>query len=368
LYKHAARAGCATPNAVKLDSRLKTTNASSKHPCHGVVGWLYLSAFMVIAMMVIGAITRLTESGLSIVEWRPLIGVLPPLSAAEWTRIFELYQQTSEYRLENAGMDIEAFKTIFWWEYIHRLWGRLIGVVFGLPGLYFLIRGKIPNGKKRHILILFFLGGLQGFIGWWMVKSGFVDRTDVSQYRLTVHLGLAFSILGYLLWLAMEISHPRTAGHGQSILPFAYAALASAFITVLSGGLVAGSNAGFIYNTWPLMEGGFAPSGVLELTPWWLNAFENLAMIQLDHRIMAYVTIALACLFWAKGRAAPISTYARRALSILMFAILAQIGLGVTTLLLVVSAPIAVCHQLGAIIVFSLAIWSLHAIQRKESI
>ncbi|MGY8959160.1 MAG: COX15/CtaA family protein [Alphaproteobacteria bacterium] len=347
---------------------METTDASSKHRFHGVVGWLYVSAFMVVAMMVIGAITRLTESGLSIVEWRPLIGVLPPLSALEWTRIFELYQQTSEYRLDNAGMDIAAFKTIFWWEYIHRLWGRLIGLVFGLPGLYFLIRRKIPNGKKRHILILFFLGGFQGVIGWWMVKSGFVDRTDVSQYRLTVHLGLAFSILGYLLWLAMEISYPRATGRGQSMRPFAYAALASAFITVLSGGLVAGSNAGFIYNTWPLMEGGFAPTGLFELSPWWLNAFENLAAIQFDHRIMAYVTVALVGLFWVKGRAAPISSHAQRALSILMIAVIAQIGLGVTTLLLVVAAPIAVCHQLGAIIVFSLTVWSLHAIQRKEPI
>ena len=343
------------------------TASHSRYPHHGVVGWLYLSAFMVLAMMVIGAITRLTESGLSIVEWRPLIGVLPPLSAQEWARIFELYQQTSEYRLDNSGMSINEFKTIFWWEYIHRLWGRLIGVCFGLPGLYFLFSGKIPKGKKRHLLILFFLGGLQGVIGWWMVKSGFVDRTDVSQYRLTVHLGLAFSILGYLLWVAMDIAHPRPRSSATTLRPFAYAALASAFVTVLSGGLVAGSNAGFTYNTWPLMEGGFAPSGLFELTPWWLNAFENLATIQFDHRLMAYLTVGLVGLFWVKSRRAAISDYARRAISILTGAVLAQIALGVTTLLLVVPAPVAVLHQLGAIVVFSLTIWTLHAVQRAAT-
>jgi len=174
-----------------------------------IVTWLVLCCLMVVAMMLIGAVTRLTESGLSMVEWRPLIGVLPPLDEAEWGRIFDLYRATSEYRLENAGMTIGEFKTIFWWEYIHRLWGRLIGLVFGLPFLWFLVRRKVPAGLTPHLIALFVLGGLQGVIGWWMVKSGLVDRHDVSQYRLVVHLAIAFLILGYMLWLVLgETSTP----------------------------------------------------------------------------------------------------------------------------------------------------------------
>jgi cytochrome c oxidase assembly protein subunit 15 len=316
---------------------------------------------MVIAMMVIGAITRLTESGLSIVEWRPLIGTLPPLSTIEWTRVFDLYQQTSEYKLTNDGMNLIEFKTIFWWEYIHRLWGRLIGMVFGVPFLFFLFTRKIPPGKTPHLITLFILGGLQGVIGWWMVKSGFVDRTDVSQYRLAIHLGMAFFILGYILWVAMDITHARGAHTPQALRPLAMIVTMAVFVTILSGGLVAGSNAGLIHNTWPLMDGGLMPTDLFEMEPWWLNAFENLNTIQFDHRIMAYVTTGLVLLLWTKGRATPIGTRAHKALSWLTLSVAIQICLGVMTLLLVVPLPIAVLHQLGAVSVFCLSVWNLHA-------
>ncbi|MBT5666754.1 MAG: heme A synthase [Rhodospirillaceae bacterium] len=339
----------------------------SRTPHQGVVGWLYLCCFMVIAMMVIGAITRLTESGLSIVEWKPLIGALPPLSAHEWTRIFELYQQTSEYKLANAGMTLAEFKSIFWWEYIHRLWGRLIGVVFGLPFVFFLFTKRLPSGKTPHLVALFALGGAQGLIGWWMVKSGFVDRTDVSQYRLTIHLGMAFFILGYLLWVAMDITHPRAGVKAHRLRPMAMVVTAAAFVTILSGGLVAGSNAGFVYNTWPFMDGGVAPQDFLELDPWWLNPFENLGAIQFDHRVMAYLTTGLVILLWVKGRSTHIDDRARRALSLLMLSVMIQIALGVTTLLLVVPLPVAVLHQLGAATVFCLSVWSLHALHGEKA-
>jgi heme a synthase len=344
-----------------MEFNLAYPTPTSRSSHHGVVGWLYLCAFMVITMMVIGAITRLTESGLSIVEWRPLIGALPPLSAIEWTRVFELYQQTSEYKLANEGMSLGEFKTIFWWEYIHRLWGRLIGVVFGAPFLFFLFTGKIPPGKTPHLVALFILGGLQGVIGWWMVKSGFVDRTDVSQYRLAIHLGMAFFILGYILWVAMDITHPRGVFASQSLRPLAIGVTTAAFITILSGGLVAGSNAGLIHNTWPLMDGGLAPTDLFEMQPWWLNAFENLAAIQFDHRILAYITTGLVFLLWIKGRTTPIGNRAHKALSWLALSVVVQICLGVMTLLLVVPLPIAVLHQLGAVNVFCLAVWNLHA-------
>lgn len=256
--------------------------------------WLFACCGMVILMMLIGAITRLTESGLSIVEWRPLIGVLPPLSDEEWKRVFALYRATSEYRLQNPDMTLAAFKTIFWWEYIHRVWGRLIGIVFAVPLLWFLVRRQIPKGLAPHLVGLFLLGGFQGVIGWWMVKSGFVDREDVSQYRLTAHLGIAFIILGYMLWIAIDlIARARAeialpAGLGRN----AKAVLLTVFATALTGGLVAGLNAGFTYNEWPMMDGRFVPDGYGELTPWWLNPFDNIAAVQFDHRIMAYLTAA----------------------------------------------------------------------------
>ncbi len=316
-----------------------------------VAAWLFFCAAMVLAMMVIGAITRLTESGLSMVEWRPLIGAFPPLNDAEWDRVFALYRETSQFRLANTGMDLAAFKTIFWWEYIHRLWGRAIGLVFAIPFLFFLVRGMVPRGMTGHLVALFLLGGAQGLIGWWMVKSGFVARTDVSQYRLAIHLGMAFAILGYLLWLALDIVAPGRRGRrGLAMLT-----LAAVFLTAMAGGLVAGLNAGLDYNTWPLMDGGLAPDGILALSPWWLNAFENIATVQFDHRMLAYVTtICIAALWWRHRRAEPRAAMAATALGIMT---VVQLGLGIATLLLVVPLPLAALHQAGAAVLFSLAIW-----------
>jgi cytochrome c oxidase assembly protein subunit 15 len=259
-------------------------------------------------------------------------------------------------------MTLAEFKTIFWWEYVHRLWGRLIGVAFAIPFMFFLFTKRIPRGKTPHLVVLFALGGLQGLIGWWMVKSGFVDRTDVSQYRLTIHLGMAFFILGYLLWVAMDIPHPRAGNQAHRLRPMAIIVTATAFVTILSGGLVAGSNAGFIYNTWPLMDGGFAPQEFFELEPWWLNAFESHGVIQFDHRIMAYITTGLVIVLWVKGRSSDIGAGAHRALSLLILSVMVQLALGITTLLLVIPLPVAVLHQLGAAIVFSLSVWSVHAL------
>ena len=181
-----------------------------------IVIWLIVCCGMVVAMMLIGAITRLTESGLSMVEWRPLIGAFPPISEAEWWRVFDLYRNTSEYQLENAGMSLAEFKTIFWWEYIHRLWGRLIGIAFGLPLIWFALRGYLTKPLALRLFVLFLLGGAQGVIGWWMVKSGLVDRADVSQYRLTVHLGLAFVILGAMLWVLLGLLDYRATARPAS--------------------------------------------------------------------------------------------------------------------------------------------------------
>jgi cytochrome c oxidase assembly protein subunit 15 len=323
--------------------------------------WLLTCSVMVALMVVIGGITRLTESGLSMTEWRPLIGWIPPLSEAEWQRVFDRYRQTSEYRIQFPGMDLEGFKTIFWWEYIHRVLGRSIGLVYGLPMIWFVIRGRIERPLIPHLVALLFLGGLQGLIGWWMVKSGFVDRDDVSQYRLTVHLGVAIAILGYLLWLAFGL---LSRGDDRATPPAALrrlsrATAAIAFITILSGGMVAGINAGFIHNTWPLMDGGLLPDDFAALSPFWLNALENHSTVQFDHRMLAYLTAIIAGFQWYRMRAAGLHARARMAGHLLGAMVVLQILLGISTLLLVVPIPLAVLHQGGAVVLFALAVWNM---------
>jgi len=314
-------------------------------------------------MMVIGAITRLTESGLSMVEWRPLIGSLPPLSQAEWQRVFDLYRNTSEYQLANAGMSLDAFKTIFWWEYIHRLWGRLIGLVFAVPFVWFLVRRRIPKGLTPHLAVLLALGAVQGVIGWWMVKSGFVDRTDVSQYRLAVHLGLAFLILGYMLWLAIGLFRPAGALAAPARLRRAgWAVMAVVSVTVISGALVAGLNAGLVYNEWPLMGAGLVPAEYTELQPFWRNLFDNHGAVQFDHRILAYLTAAAAVAFWALVSRASVSPQPRLAATLLLVAVAGQVLLGIATVLTAVPLSLGVLHQAGAITLFCLAVWTVRTL------
>ncbi len=314
-------------------------------------------------MMVIGAITRLTESGLSMVEWRPLIGSLPPLSQAEWQRVFDLYRDTSEYQLANAGMSLDAFKTIFWWEYIHRLWGRLIGLVFAVPFVWFLVRRSIPKRLTPHLAILLVLGAVQGVIGWWMVKSGFVDRTDVSQYRLAVHLGMAFLILGYMLWLAIGLIGRATAPAAPSRLRHAgWTVMAVVSVTVVSGALVAGLNAGLVYNEWPMMGAGLVPAEYTELQPFWRNLFDNHGAVQFDHRILAYLTAVSVVVFWALVSRAAVSAQSRLAATLLLVTVAGQVLLGIATVLTAVPLALGVLHQVGAITLFCLAVWSVRTL------
>src|SRR3546814_639271 len=225
-----------------------TGTAGNRQTAHRqpVALWLFACCGMVALMMLIGAATRLTESGLSMVEWRPLIGWLPPLSDAAWQRVFDLYKQTSQYRLMNAGMTLPEFQAIFWWEYVHRLWGRMIGVAVALPFLWFLLPRQLDRRLVPHLVVLFLLGGVQGAIGWWMVTSGFADRTEVSQYRLAVHLGMAFLILGYLLWMALDLIQGPHRRHtvAPGLRRASVLVLAMVFVTVLSGALVAGLQIG----------------------------------------------------------------------------------------------------------------------------
>jgi len=324
-------------------------------PRRALAIWLFVVAGSVGAMTVIGGITRLTESGLSMVEWRPLIGWLPPASHEEWMRVFELYRATPEYRHVNAGMSLADFQEIFWWEFIHRVWGRLIGVVYALPLLVFCLKGWIKGPLRGRMLLLLALGGLQGFIGWWMVASGLVDRPDVSHYRLAVHLAMAFAIAALLVWTALDLVARRPAPAPAALRRHAWAVVGAVGFVVVLGAFVAGTNAGLIYNTFPLMGGGIVPPDLLFLDPWWLNPLENIAAIQFQHRWVAILTVALILWLWARTRGAAVD---RRPANMLAAVALLQACLGVATLLTLVWIPLAALHQAVALLLLLTAVWT----------
>jgi cytochrome c oxidase assembly protein subunit 15 len=333
-----------------------------------VAAWLLACCVLVFAMIVVGGVTRLTHSGLSITEWQPIVGTLPPLTEQDWQQAFDKYRATPEYRQVNKGMSLEAFKGIFWWEYFHRLLGRLIGVAFLVPFLWFAVRRRIPPGFGWPLAGIFVLGGLQGAMGWYMVKSGLVDDPRVSQFRLTAHLGLAFVILGAMLWAALSLLFPRreaasTPG-ARSARRWAFGIVALVFAMVLSGGFVAGIRAGFAYNTFPLMNGAWIPPEILMLEPAWKNFFWNMATVQFDHRVGAWLLFFLVPVLWWKLRTADgVPARAEHGGNALAAALAVQIALGIATLLLVVPLPLAALHQAGAVVVFALALYVAHAMR-----
>ncbi len=328
--------------------------------------WLLGVAALIFAMAVIGAITRLTESGLSIMEWAPISGALPPLTTAEWERLLELYRRTAEYQQINRGMSLAEFREIFWWEWVHRQWGRLIGLAFALPLAWFWLRGRLPGWIKPYLLVALGLGALQGFMGWFMVASGFFGaRTDVSQYRLVLHLSLALLIYAYLLWLALSLLRPaRPAQAAGPLRPAAWSFAGLLTLTLISGGFVAGTDAGLTYNTFPLMDGAWLPAGYAQLQPWWLNWFETIAAIQFNHRLLAVTTAAAALLLWLWSLSRPLAPAGRRGFALLAAAALAQVGLGIATLLLVVPVWLGALHQAGALLLIAATVYLLHGLRR----
>src|SRR5690349_1856712 len=282
-------------------------------PLRAVAMWLLGCCAMIFAMVVIGGITRLTLSGLSITEWQPVTGILPPLSGAAWTAEFEKYQQIPQYRLVNHGMSLAEFQTIYWWEYVHRLWGRLIGFAYAVPLIYFLARGRIPRRLTWPLIGIFALGAAQGALGWYMVESGLADRVEVSQYRLVAHLALALAIYSAILWIALGIvrgtrsplpNHPPQVGEGRVGSAWrrgAEATLALVALTIATGGFVAGTRAGLTYNTFPLMDGGLVPAGYDQLHSFYMNWFENIAAVQFDHRVLAMASFAVVLSVWVAG-------------------------------------------------------------------
>lgn len=321
--------------------------------------WLFAVAGFVFAMVLLGGATRLTGSGLSITEWQPILGVFPPLSKAAWQEAFQKYQHIPEYELINRGMSLSAFKAIYWWEWSHRLLGRLIGFVFLFPFVYFLARRSIPRRSILPIAALFLLGGAQGALGWFMVKSGLSDRVEVSQYRLAAHLALAVGIGGYALWLGFSTREApaRSKLESGTWLSTGAGLLAGlVYLQIIAGAFAAGLKAGHASNTWPLMNGEIIPEGLNVYSPWYVNLFENPLTAQFTHRLLAYVIAIFAAVFGAliwrshPGMRAPLAA--------ILCAILLQIALGVLTIVLDVPLGMALAHQANAIIVFGLAIWT----------
>lgn len=335
--------------------------------------WLLACAGMIFVMVVIGGITRLSGSGLSIMEWKPLMGAIPPLSHAEWERVFALYREISQYKNVNHGMSLAEFQGIFWWEYSHRLWGRLIGLVFFLPFLWFLWRGTLRRAPGRPNLApklgaIFLLGALQGAMGWYMVASGFEDRDSVSQYRLVMHLGLALIIYALILWTALDLLQPRPLGGSakaaRALKGHATLLLVLVAIELALGGFVAGLHGGLIYTDFPLMNGDWIAPDVFAHEPWWTNLTENPGGAQFLHRIgAALVTVVLLTLVWRGWRDATLELLRGR-MALLLLALLLQVGLGISTLLLMVPLPLAVAHQAGAVLLLSATLYALHGLKR----
>lgn len=328
--------------------------------------WLFVCAAMIFVMIVLGGLTRLTDSGLSMVEWKPITGLLPPMNDASWQDAFAKYQQYPQFKINNPDMDIAVFKSIFWLEFVHRIWGRLIGIVFLIPLLYFWLRGHLDRILAAKMFTLFIIGGLQGALGWFMVRSGLIDKPDVSQYRLVAHLLLAFLLYGYTVWFAMTLLWPKPHLFFKSMRKYGYACsglIMLLVITVISGGFVAGTNAGLIYNTFPLMGDTLLPPSLLILELGIKNLFENVVTIQFVHRLLTgFIFIAfLIFYFRLVFETLPRRTYI--ALHSLLVIVTVQFILGVLTLLQVVPVMVAATHQAGALLLWTVVLWLRHELR-----
>lgn len=334
--------------------------------------WLWVTIVLVLAMVVVGGATRLTDSGLSITEWQPVLGIIPPLSAADWQIAFDKYKEIPEYQLVNEGMSLAAFQYIYWWEWAHRFLGRIIGLVFALPLVAFWFRGSIPAGLKPWLLALLVLGAIQGFVGWYMVQSGLVDRIDVSPYRLALHLSIAFLILALLVRTVLRLDIPPdrspTAAVSVHNLWLAGALCVLIFLQATIGGFVAGLKAGLTYNTWPLMDGELIPHGLLMLEPWWINFGENVTMVQFNHRMTAYLIVVLALVHVvALSLKTGYGALTQRSI-LLLAALLCQGLLGIWTLLAsegAVPIGLGLAHQGGAALVLIIAVWHLERLSQQ---
>jgi len=339
-------------------------NADQSHG-FAITGWLGFCCLLVFCMVVLGGVTRLTDSGLSMVRWEPVSGVLPPLNRAAWQAEFDHYRQFPEYQKINAGMSLDRFKTIFYFEYAHRLLGRVIGLVFAAGFAWLWFRKRLPRSLKPHLVAMFVLGGMQGLLGWYMVTSGLVDLPHVSQYRLTAHLGLAILIYLYMLWVLFMLLERRSAPAVSRGLHRASIGLGIlAFVTVLSGGFVAGLKAGHAFNTFPLMAGQWVPPGYLALEPVWRNFFENIASVQFNHRLLAVTTFILVLVFVLQVIRNKALASLRLSVLVLIGAVIVQVALGISTLLWHVPLVLAATHQAVALLLLSVMLYVVFRFRR----
>ncbi len=340
---------------------------------HMVAAWLFTLCAMVFAMVILGGLTRLTHSGLSMVNWNPVTGWLPPMSAVEWEAAFKGYQQTPEFREINSHLTVTEFKGIFWLEFVHRLFGRLIGVVFIIPFVIFLIRGWVDRRSIPVLIMFFVLGGLQGGMGWFMVKSGLVDRPDVSQYRLAAHLALAVVIFAAMFRYALRIRQgyeavrPALSSEIASVRRGVLVICMFVLITLVSGAFVAGLDAGLIYNTFPLMDGELVPQGIYAGEPALISAFEDVLTVQFNHRVLAMFTVTCTVAFWLLSMGCNLTSGQKFAYNMMLLAALIQVSLGISTLVLVVPVGLAALHQAGAVIFLGATLYTLHKLEWDRS-
>jgi heme a synthase len=324
-----------------------------------LAAWLLTCCAVLFALVVLGGVTRLTGSGLSITDWRPVTGVLPPLTEQAWQAEFDLYRASPEYQKVNRGMSMDQFQVIYSYEYAHRLLARLLGLVFVLPLAWFWIRGRIPPRLRWPLLGVLGLGMLQGYMGWYMVKSGLVDIPRVSHYRLAAHLGLALAIYGAMFWIAVGLLRPRAAAMPVAVRGMRPLLLILA-VTILSGALVAGLRAGLIYNTFPTMGGQWIPEGLLAMTPAWRNWLENSVTVQFAHRVLALLTVTVTLVLWVKAMRRSLTRAQRLGFHALGAAVILQATLGIATLLMGVPVHLGAAHQGGAVLVLSATLFALH--------
>jgi len=335
-------------------------SAQTRQP-KAIALWLFVCCALIFVMVVLGGVTRLTRSGLSMVEWDPIMGAVPPLTRSQWEATFDKYKQFPEYREINRGMSLGEFKSIFWMEYNHRLLGRAIGLAFLLPFLYFLMTKKIGRPLLPKLIMLFVLGAFQGLLGWYMVKSGLVDKPHVSQYRLTAHLVAAMAIYGFMFWVALGLLLPDS-GHANDpgrkrLKRVGIIVTASICLLIISGGFVAGTKAGFAFNTFPLMNGRWVPEGIFAMQPALINLFENIATIQFNHRLLAGVLCLLIPAYWFLAQRTGTDSQTRIAFHLLLAMLAIQVGLGISTLLYVVPVALAAAHQAGALALLTVALF-----------
>ena len=320
--------------------------------------WLFCCAIMIFIMVILGGVTRLTHSGLSMVEWDPISGIFPPMTETAWQDTFEKYQQYPEFKIKNPTMQLNEFKSIFWMEFTHRVWGRAIGLVFFIPFIFFLIRKQLSNPLIVRLVCMFILGGIQGILGWFMVKSGLSEQPNVSQYRLAAHLTLAFVLYGWIFWTATQLLQKSPQGTiNQSYQNALSCLIILLFITVISGGFVAGTHAGLIYNSYPMMGDTWLPKGLFGLQPWGKNFFENIITIQFTHRLLTALVLIYTLTLYIVLMLQKIPSRTRIAGHCLLIAVIVQFTLGITTLILQVPTALAAAHQAGALLLFTAILW-----------